>query len=416
MQKANKLLLTLIGVLAITASSGQSNSELMSKAREYAFNGKRDSARIICDRILASEPDYYQALVLKGRTFAWDKQYDEARSSLQQAIVARPSSTDAYSALFDTEYWSDNYKQAREVANSAIEIHPNEAQFYVDKAKVELKLEDRKAAADALDRALQINPADEEAIELRKDLRKNLRNNRIKLNYAIDMFRESNPWHEYSIEYSHRFDNVSAIVRVAEARRFDKADQLLELDLYPKIRSGTYAFLSGGVGEDQWLNEGRYSLYPVFRGAAELFQRLPSSFEASAGFRYLRFGNDTWIGTFSLGKYYKSYWFNIRTYLSKKEVGYSNSWYLFAREYFSGANDYVGIILGTGISPDLANLNQDALIDPESLRAYSIRLERKWTFLNYWIGSVSVGYQAEELRVNDFRSRYSLRCSVAYNF
>lgn len=393
------------------SSMGQSNSELMEKAYEYAFDGHRDSARLVCDLVISREPDYISAYVLKGRTYAWDKMFEPGREIIKTALEKDPDNTEAQMVRFNLEYWSGNYKEGVRVSDEAISMHPNEPRFYVNKAKAHDKLEEKDEAGQALTRALEIDPSNEEALDLRLKLKTNVRNSKLRIGYGINMFHGSKPWHEYGAELSHRFRRVSAILRLNEARRFDRVDQLIEADFYPKIRSGTYGFISLGTGIKR-------TLYPQIRAAAELFQRLPRSFEASAGIRYLKFNSPdpTIIYTGSIGKYYKSYWFSLRVYLTPKEESFSRSFYFFVREYFSSANDFLGVTLGTGFSPDLANLDQADIDNLQNLRAYSIRLERRWTFWENFLAGVNVGYQNEEVRLNSFRSRYSIGANIQYLF
>jgi YaiO family outer membrane protein len=53
-----------------------------------------------------------------------------------------------------------------------------------------------------------------------------------------------------------------------------------------------------------------------------------------------------------LGKYYKSFWFNLRTYLTPSNSSISQSYSLHVRYYTGGADDYLALGVGTGISPD----------------------------------------------------------------
>ena len=71
-----------------------------------------------------------------------------------------------------------------------------------------------------------------------------------------------------------------------------------------------------------------------------------------AGFRLLGFNDETWIYTASVGKYYKSFWFNLRTFLTPSNNSVSQSYSFMTRYYLGGADDYLSIRVGTGLSPD----------------------------------------------------------------
>ena len=93
-------------------------------------------------------------------------------------------------------------------------------------------------------------------------------------------------------------------------------------------------------------------IFPQFRAGFSLFANLPASFEADAGIRYLSFDDETYIYTVAVGKYYKNYWFNLRTYLTPGENALSRSLSLTVRYYLGGADDFFGVRVGVGVSPD----------------------------------------------------------------
>ena len=56
--------------------------------------------------------------------------------------------------------------------------------------------------------------------------------------------------------------------------------------------------------------------------------------------------------TFSVGKYYKNFWFNGRAYLTPADNRISQSYTLTTRYYLGGGDDYISVFAGEGISPD----------------------------------------------------------------
>ncbi len=96
-------------------------------------------------------------------------------------------------------------------------------------------------------------------------------------------------------------------------------------------------------------------MFPQWRGGFSLYANLPKSFEGELGFRYLKFSGDpTWIYTGYLGKYYKSWLFGVRAYLTPGTFTSvaSTSYTASARYYYGSADDVIGLNLGYGISPD----------------------------------------------------------------
>jgi YaiO family outer membrane protein len=66
----------------------------------------------------------------------------------------------------------------------------------------------------------------------------------------------------------------------------------------------------------------------------------------------LNFGTPTYVYTGYLGKYYRNLLFGARIYISPNTGGATQSYNAIARYYFKGADDYLGLSLGSGISPD----------------------------------------------------------------
>src|SRR5262249_37556743 len=103
------------------------------------------------------------------------------------------------------------------------------------------------------------------------------------------------------------------------------------------------------------------------------------------GFRYLNFENNTWIYTGSIGKYYKNFWFNFRTYLTPDNERISQSYIFTTRLYGAVADNYASISLGTGISPD------DRSLVSQLNSSYKLRTLK-----------TSVSYHASYKRMNIF--------------
>ncbi len=66
----------------------------------------------------------------------------------------------------------------------------------------------------------------------------------------------------------------------------------------------------------------------------------------------LNFGEPTWIYTGALSKYYKSFLFTFRSMLTPLNSSLSQAFAFNMRYYVGGADDYLSLGLGTGISPD----------------------------------------------------------------
>ena len=112
--------------------------------------------------------------------------------------------------------------------------------------------------------------------------------------------------------------NIADLHKSGEAFLSKEIGKQIEIDLYPKITKWNYLYLSYGYSNSV--------LFPLHRVGFEIYQKLPKSFELSAGFRFLQFESTTltntdtlkniMIFTGSLGKYYKNFWFSFRPFLN----------------------------------------------------------------------------------------------------
>lgn len=166
------------------------------------------------------------------------------------------------------------------------------------------------------------------------------------IKYDIIVFNKGvhEPWHLVSLEYSQEVKNIPLIARINYANRFSRSGAQLEADAYPAISKKVYAYLNAGYSNDRLL-------FPRYRAGFSLYVSLPAAFEAESGFRLIHFDSSIWIYTASIGKYYKSFWFNLSTYLTPGANSVSQSYFVKTRYYFND-KDYLMFAVGSGISPD----------------------------------------------------------------
>ena len=394
-----------------------SNDVLYKKARELAYNGSRAKSREICYAILKKDNNLYDVAVLLGRTYAWDKQYDSARAVLKRVIVSKPGYYDAIDALIDVEFWNDKYNDALNYANTGLSFHKNDEAYLLKKAKALSYLNRNDEAVDVINQLLLLNTTNKDALNLLESIKESKRLNTIAANYSVDAFKHSSPWIYSYLQYSRRTKLLgSFITRLNYADRFSYSGFQLECDAYPTIRKGTYLYLNAGYANNQ--------IYPLTRIGLEIYQKLPASFELSAGFRYLNFNNKllsafdstkVMIYTASLGKYYGNYWFSLRTYITPGAKAVSKSFNLIARRYFSNADNYLSLTLGTGYSPDD---HKYAFVEPTLyfLKSEKAYLEYQHKLSKRFMVNLGTGIAYEEFYPKLYRYRYSFSATIYYKF
>ena len=146
------------------------SDELFERARTAAFNNRHDEARVICRRLLRTNPRNSDVRMLLGRTFAWDKDYVIARSMYFEVLRQMPSNVDALSALADIELWSSNNERALALMDSSLIDHPESEALLVRKARALADLSRTNEAKNTLRKVLKLNPRNEEAVPLKKRL------------------------------------------------------------------------------------------------------------------------------------------------------------------------------------------------------------------------------------------------------
>lgn len=327
------------------------SDELFQAARKAVF-GQKDypTAKTYLYRALVSSPDYSDIRIFLGRIYAWTGQYDSAAACFRYVLSAHPEYEDAAIAYIDLEYWNDHYTEGEQLCREALRYHPASEELLLRKAKI-LAAARRYAAADSVtQQILHAHPDNTVARRLQDRIRELSARNKVDLTYDFVYFDKEfdAPWHLVSADYGRSMAWGTLTGRINYANRFQENGLQFELESYPHISRTFYAY-----AEAAWSNND--GIFPQWRAGFSLYANLPSSFEGELGFRYLDFsGSPTWIYTAYLGKYYKSWLFGVRTYLTPATYSnaVSNSYSVSARYYYGSADDYIGATAGYGISPD----------------------------------------------------------------
>ncbi len=392
------------------------SDSLLSMARKYAYSDKKPDARNLCRLILSRDSTYWDAAVLIGRTYIWDNKYDSARIVLNKIIGQRPGYYDAIDARIDAEIFSDNYPEAIKYADIALSYHPNDDTFLFKKARALNKSGNSKEASTILNKILGLNPSDQKSKSLLSAIRLEKMVNKLTLNYWIYVFNDNAPWSFASAAIGHKTTKLGTItLRYNYAGRFGNEGHQIELDAYPAIAKGIYMYFSTAISNKKNFPYSRLSMEPYFK--------LPASFEMSVGFRYLNFDDDkiitfgddkVLIYTGSIGKYWGDYWFSLKPYLTPGKDAWSQSANLTIRRYLNGADNYLSLILGTGISPD----EQQYAFDPVLyyLKSNKIAIEYQQKIGSRLFFDSSVGYSRDEVSSDTKRDRYTFDFGLSFIF
>ncbi|MFN8167139.1 MAG: YaiO family outer membrane beta-barrel protein [Bacteroidia bacterium] len=380
---------------------------LFKKARDFSFQGNNAQARRICQKILEKKPGYYDVRTFMGRTYAWDKRYEEARTEFSRVLIEKEDDIEALGALIDVEMWTENFKVASDYLKIALGYYPTSEDLMLRKARLQLRLDLEESASLTLRRILDLNPGNKEALKMLNSMKDSRLSNKFQLSFNTDFFDKNNsPQKLASGEIGRSFTFGSIAYRATYAERFNTKGLQSEVDGYLRFVKSNYFYLNVGFSDSK--------IFPEVRAGAEIYQKIPAGFELSGGFRYLQFSNPgTKIYTASLGNYFRNYWFSVRVYLTPKTTIETNDFLkkssqtliLNIRNYFGDADNYFGIRLGQGQSPDERKITDAGI---QRLKSLQGGIEYQRLAFGRWVIKGDLGYSKEEVRASTFQQRISI--------
>lgn len=379
--------------------------DIVARARGLAIAGDRAEAIELLQNAIAASPGDGDARVLLGTVLSWEGRYDEARRELDAVLADRPAHGDALPASINVELWSDHPARAEELTRRGLQQRPTDTTYLLARARALVALKRSKDAGDALERLFAVDPRNAQGEALRRSVQESRRHWQARAGTSYDAANDLVAWRESQVSLSRTTPIGSIIMNGARAQRFGLEDHQFEVEMYPRLRPGTYAYVAGAYAPDALL-------YPRYRYAADLYQSLGAGFEGSAGFRRLGFGSGVNIYVGSLSKYYGNWLFTGRVFVTPNSAGTGRSTHASFRRYFGGGGTYVGMRYGRGAWRDeLRNLNDFEVLDSDVGAAEAtVILGRRLEL------SVSGSYSREDrVERRDLR-RYSVSTGLGVRF
>lgn len=335
------------------------------KARELAFNKQRKQAQDTLLSILTKYPNYHEIRSFLATTYSWDGEYKKARKEFTYIFDKEKKDKSIWEAAIKNELWGDMPYQALEMTTEALKNFPDDSEILYLKASAQEKTNNPLEALNTIELILTQNPNDQKAKDYKISLNNALSQNAIGITSSVDIYSDVfDPMQYYALMYRRLTKYGSIIGRVNFNRRFNENGLQYEVDLYPKIAKGLYAYVNIGVSNS--------FLFPDVRYGLELYKSLPKSFEVSLGLRSLKYSTTTNIYTGSLGWYTGNSYLAFRPYITPGETGTSKSGTFTYRKYRSDADNYLGVSLSVGFSPEINqfNINEDTakFVDLKSQR------------------------------------------------
>ena len=346
-------ILTFAGAIQISAQEKKYNGDpdaSFETARNLAFNKQRKQAQDTLLSILTKYPDYSEIRSFLATTYSWDSEYKKARKEFAYILEKDSKSKSTWIAAIKNELWADMPYAALEMSVEALKIFSDDFEILYLKASAQESTNNTLEALNTLDYILDKNPQDQQAKDYKISLNIKARHNSIGINSTVDLYSSVfDPMQYHTFKYGRQTKYGSIIGKVNFNRRFQENGLQYEVDVYPKISKGFYAYLNIGLSNS--------FLFPDVRYGAELYKSLPKSFEVSLGFRTLKYSTTTNIYTGSVGWYTGNSYWSFRPYVTPGGAGTSTSGTLSYRKYRSDADNYLGLALGIGFSPEINQFN-----------------------------------------------------------
>ncbi|WP_303316318.1 YaiO family outer membrane beta-barrel protein [Flavivirga abyssicola] len=332
-------------------------------ARDLAFNKQRKESQDSLLLILTKYPDYHDIRSFLASTYSWDGHYKKAKEAFNYVLKKSPDRLDTWKAAIKNELWSAAPYSALEMVKKALTHFPENSEILYLKASAEDASNNPEEALATIKTILKNDSKHEKAIAYKASLTTKLSLNTIGLKASVDLYSQVfDPMQFYLIKYARATKYGSIHTKINFNRRFQSNGVQFEVDMYPRIVNGLYAYLNFGVANS--------FLFPDVRYGAELYKSLPKSFEASLGFRALKFSSTTTIYTGSIGWYQKNNYWAFRAYVTPGEPKASKSGTLSFRKYRRDVNNYFSVDVGAGFSPEENRFNfggnEDAIINLQS--------------------------------------------------
>jgi YaiO family outer membrane protein len=366
------LLLTLLPLAAFAQQTTTADG-LFQQARTAAFEHRNyPTAITLAKQALDQAPDYTDVAVFLGRLYTWNKNLPEARAVFAGLEEKQIRTEDFYLAYASLEYWNKEENRALQILDKGLALNPESEPLWLLKAKIYNSMDRYKEAEEAVARLLIINPSHTEGRELLVRLNDVSSRNAVGITYGYTHFDKQfdDDWHMLGLSYKRVTPIGSVILKGNLANKFGETGTQIELEAYPRISGMFYLYVGGAYSND-------VGIFPKYRTGVSLNANLPKSFEAEIGYRQLYFTESIMMYTASVGKYYKNYWFNVRTYLTPQSDQIAQSYTGTVRYYIKGAQDFIGFQIGSGISPEE---NRSNLLQQDSFKLKTIKMGAEYQF------------------------------------
>ncbi len=372
------------------------NETSYAKAHHLAYEGNHRSAKDLLLKVVAENPKNLKARSLLASTYSWSAQYAKARDEFNSITSQERTNSALWISAIKNELYAKENATALGLANKALYYLKSDSEVQrlreIAIARIENKtypelgwhntespLKSTKTAKKEQRKKTVLKEKETEPTathEAKTPAAKEVLNNRLAIRNAFTVFDQRyDPAIYSSVSFRRQTQAGSLIPRINYSNRNGTHGVQYDLDFYPKFSKRFYAYLNYGYSNA--------SIYPNHKMGGDLYVNLPWAMEFSAGGRYISFeSRNVTVFTNSIGHYRGNYYFSLRSYIRPKEddlIGVSGN--LLVRKYLKDAENFFGINVGMGYSPELRQLiSGDELLAETLLYVESQRLSFEYQF------------------------------------
>ncbi|WP_282179852.1 YaiO family outer membrane beta-barrel protein [Maribacter stanieri] len=433
MSKTYVHIILLVLFAGIYQGTGQDTDDNFDTAYALAYEGKTNTAHNMLYVLVNKPATDVETSLLWASTLSWRGDYDLARSSFNTILSKTKNNREAWISAIKNELYAKNYATALGLSNKASVYIENDEEimrlkaiatdgvnglsytedgwYNVDSA-VKTKLVVAKKQKSTVAKSIEDK---NEELERKTPVTEEKLKNSVMVNSSVTFYDQRfDPITTSSIAFKRQTPYGSIIPRINNSNRVGKNGIQLDIDLYPKIAKGFYAYVNYGYSESD--------LYPNHKVGGDIYYNHKSGFEFSGGGRLINFATrDVKSITNSLGYYKGNYYFSLRSYITPESNNLTNvSGNLLVRKYLKDAENYMGFNVGYGFSPELRQFTSgDQLLAETLLYIESQRLSFEYQFTsknNLSAYRTNVGVLRQEQSFDPGSYFYSISAGLTYEF
>lgn len=407
-------------MLINTSSQAQKidTDSLLVKAYYELNTTKNNTIAIELGRLGITEaPEYVDFYMVLGRAYMNTKQTDSASVYFNHVIDKNPEYKEAFSYLTKLEIQNKNFKKASNTIDKALQFYPDDLDFNLLKLNIiQVKNEDNDdETLSFLNSLIEKYPSNLDLKQRLTQLKTKTDSDRVGVNYSFTTFsRESvGPWQLTGLQYIRERKKITLIGRINYADRQSFGNSIgsgfqYEIESYIKNNAKSYSYVTASLSDA--------IVFPKLRLGYSYFHNFEKGWEADLGMRYTKAADDNiYAAVFGVGKYFGSYWLNLRSYLQISQNDVNPAFTATARYYLNTKYDYATVLLGYGSSPD----ERVSLVDVEkriSLSSYRIGAGYYKLFNDHYLTGIQTIFNNQEYVSTLTQNEFEVFLTFQYKF